>query len=307
MESNDTLARYRALFIVRADTFAVQRMDGSYARLPRPVTDLLIRAHLDGHVTAGWYALHAGQCRWLCFDADDRLGWANLHRLRTALAMDGIAAHLEHSRRGGHLWVFLDELLPAGSARRVGLAYLARLDLGGKVELYPRQDRAPYGSLVRGPFGVHRLAGRRYLFDLAGGVEEQLSALWSGRASAERFRALDQPREVRDMRTASPPPRCRPARGGSPIARLNGILDVWELASGVTRLDPQTGMGSCPFHPPDRHPSFGVNRQEGWWICFHGADGSGRRPCGGDAFELYCRLHGLAHREGMAKLGHLLR
>lgn len=307
MENRDVLALYRALFIVRADTFAVQRRDGSYARLPRPVTDLLIRAHLDGHVTAGWYALHAGMCRWLCFDADDRLGWAGLQRLQTAFATDGIAARRESSRRGGHLWVLLDELLPADAARRVGLAYLARLKLAGQVELYPRQDRAPYGSLVRGPFGVHRLDGRRYLFDLSGGVAEQLTALMNVRASAEKFLALDRPQEVRDMRIAPPPPRYRPARCGSPITRLNEILDVWGLASGVTRLDPQTGMGSCPFHPPDRHPSFGVNRQGGWWICFHGADGSGRQPMGGDAFELYCQLEGLAHREGIAQLGYLLR
>ncbi len=81
---------------------------------------------------------------------------------------------------------------------------------------------------------------------------------------------------------------------------------MWELASGVTRLDPQTGMGSCPFHPPDRHPSFGVNRREGWWICFHGADGSGRQPMGGDAFELYCRLAGITHQAGIARLAGLL-
>lgn len=307
MGESDVLALYRALFIVRADTFALQRADGSYFRVPFPVTDLLLQAHLSGYATAGWYALHKGQCRWLCFDADDQVGWAGLHRLQAALATDGIAAHREHSRRGGHLWVLLDEWLPADAARRVGLAYLERLDLAGTIELYPRQDHAPYGSLVRGPLGVHRLAGRRYRFDLAGEVAEQLMTLWHGRAVAAQFRTFDRPREVRDIRAAPPPPRRRPAHGGSPIAQLNRLLDVWELASSVTHLDSQTGMGSCPLHPPDRHPSFGVNRPGGWWICFHGADGSGRQPLGGDAFELYCRLHGLVHREGLARLGYLLR
>lgn len=121
------------------------------------------------------------------------------------------------------------------------------------------------------------------------------------------FLALDRPRPGQDVREAVARPRYRPARAGSPIARLNALLDLWELANHVTSLDPQTGMGSCPLHPPDRHPSFGVNRREGWWICFHGADGSGRRPLGGDAFELYCRLAGLNHREGLARLGYLLR
>jgi hypothetical protein len=307
MEIGDVLALYKALFVVRADTFALQRADGSYFRVPRPITDLLVQAHMGGHITAGWYALHGGMCRWLCFDADDRPGWAGLHRLQAVFAADGIVAHREHSRRGGHLWVLLDGLLLADAARRVGLSYLDRLGLTGSVELYPRQDRAPYGSLVRGPFGVHRLDGRRYLFDLAGSVAEQLTALWSARASSERLLALDRLREVQDVRVAPPPPRRRPVRGGSAIARLNRLLDVWALASGATRLDPQTGMGRCPFHPPDRHPSFGVNRREGWWICFHGADGSGRRPMGGDAFEFYCRLNGLSHREGVARLGYLLR
>lgn len=306
MIGSDARALYRALFVVRGDTYALQRSDGGYFRVPAPVTDLLLRAHLGGCVTAGWYALHEGRCRWLCFDADDRQGWDGLHRLKEALAADGIPAHLELSRRGGHLWVFFDELVLADCARRVGLSYLDRLVLAGAVELYPRQDRAPYGSLVRGPFGVHRLDGQRYLFEKPGDVAEQLAALWRGRAPAAAIRALDRPRPVRDVSEAAAPPQRRPARAGSPIAWLNRLLDVWELASSVTHVDPQTGMGSCPFHPPDRRPSFGVNRWEGWWICFHGADGSGRRPMGGDAFELYCRLAGITHQAGIARLAGLL-
>lgn len=39
MGERDVLARYRALFIARVDTFALQRPDGGYSRVPRPVTD----------------------------------------------------------------------------------------------------------------------------------------------------------------------------------------------------------------------------------------------------------------------------
>ena len=233
-----------------------------------------------------------------------------LHRLQQVMAGDGLLSHLEHSRRGGHLWLFFEEAVPAAVVRRIVVAYLEQLGL--LVNVYPKQDRThptcPYGSLVRGPFGVHRLTGRRYPFALQGSIEQQLQTLWAQRVPTKLVRDLDPgpPVRIEIVRYISGPPRGRRPRGHSPIARLNRVLDVWELAGQVTELNERTGMGSCPFHPPDRHPSFGVNRREQWWIDFHGRDGRGGPPAGGDAFKVYCRLNGIGHREGISRLAYLL-
>jgi hypothetical protein len=306
MTDRNTLVLYRELFVARGDTYAVQREDGRYLRVPLPVTDLVLSVHLRGHVTAGFYALDQGRCRWVCLDADGPRGWEDLREVQQVLACDGIPGHLEHSRRGGHLWVFFEQPVAAAAARRMAKTYLE--DAGVDVEVYPKQDRARYGSLVRGPFGIHRLSGQRYLFAQRGDVEEQLEALWERRVPAAVIETLGRPpRQVEDIRQVCAPPRRRPLKGNSPIALLNQVIDVWELASQATKLNPKTGMGSCPLHPPDRHPSFGVNREEQWWIDFHGEDGRGGKPAGGDAFELYCRLEGVSHRQGIARLAHLLR
>ena len=44
------------------------------------------------------------------------------------------------------------------------------------------------------------------------------------------------------------------------------IGDVYTFVSQHVALDAR-GRGSCPFHPPDRHPSFAVNREEGFASC----------------------------------------
>ncbi len=295
---------YKQLFITRSDTFALQRSDGRYIRVPAPVTDLLIQAHLEGYITAGWYALAGDQCRWLCFDADQDEDWQALRELQKEMARDDLPTHLEHSRRGGHLWLFFQETVLAAQARRLGLSYLDRLNID--MELYPRQAQARYGSLVRGPLGVHRLSGERYSFAYRGNIAAQLRLLTEQRAPVTVLPEVSPIDQVKQTGPMVVWPRRRPVQHDSPIARLNTVLDIWELASQVTHLDPRTGMGSCPFHPPDRHPSFAVNRREGWWICFHGEDGNGKKPMGGDAFELYCRLHGLSHCAALTQLRALL-
>ncbi len=79
------------------------------------------------------------------------------------------------------------------------------------------------------------------------------------------------------------------------MARLKQNLgDPYAFISRYVALD-ASGKGHCPFHPPDIHPSFSLNRRGGYWVDFH--DGSG-----GDAIEFYRRLKGLTYKEAVKEL-----
>jgi hypothetical protein len=62
------------------------------------------------------------------------------------------------------LWLFLAEGVGGREVRSFGHGLLAANQIAG-VELYPKQDQLADGpgSLIRLPFGVHRLTGRGYV------------------------------------------------------------------------------------------------------------------------------------------------
>jgi hypothetical protein len=97
-------------------------------------------------------------------------GWERLGHLARVLADEDVPAYLERSRRGGHLWLFLSQAVAGQEARAFGLGLLAAHQVEG-VELFPKQYELADGpgSLIRMPFGVHRLTGRRYGFHTADG------------------------------------------------------------------------------------------------------------------------------------------
>jgi hypothetical protein len=159
------LDTYRNPFIHRQDVFAQQTPKGAYFLTRSPITDDVIRSHLQGKITAGFYPLAIDHTtRWVCLDADQDNGLEQLQEAWQQLNQRGIPSQLEGSRRGGHLWI-LFEPLPAADARRLILGVLPHLE---GVEVFPKRDRldagAQVGNLVRGPLGVHLLTGRRYPF-----------------------------------------------------------------------------------------------------------------------------------------------
>ena len=127
-----------------------------------PVTDDVIRWHLSGQdpygqpFVAGVYPLLLDEtCFFLAVDFD-KAGWQE-----DALAfMDAcqrlhLPAVLERSRsgRGGHVWLFFDDALPAALARRLGSHLLTeamegRPDIGldSYDRLFPNQDTLPQGG-----------------------------------------------------------------------------------------------------------------------------------------------------------------
>ncbi len=174
----DLLEAWRQLWINRSQPYALQRVDGAYRWVHQPLTDALLLAHLAGDATLALSSTDArGWCRWLCLDVDAPDTLPQLLALRAALADQGLPGLVEASRRGGHLWLLLEEALPVVEVRWTLLEACEQLRVADACllpayELYPAASAAVAGTLgqpVRLPLGVHRLTGMRYpLFDAEG-------------------------------------------------------------------------------------------------------------------------------------------
>lgn len=305
------LRQYARLFLHRRDIYAVQRADGSYFLLEEPITAEVLQQHLAGERTCGWYALESDNTvRWVALDADEEGGLAALQEVWQKLRQFNIAAYLENSRRGGHLWVFVEPI------RAVVVYTLMEQVLGlleiSDVEIYPRQIELPpggVGSLVRGPLGIHQLTGERYDFldpvqlkAIGLALVDQLDYLESvqvnpvHRVAEALAEVVRQPRQP-DEEITEPV-----SFEQDKVEELKAkIGDLYIFVSQYVELDAK-GRGSCPFHPPDRNPSFAVNRDEGYWVCFHETNPETGRYLGGDAIEFYKRYHGLSFKEAMREL-----
>src|SRR3989344_5407670 len=180
----EQLHAYARTFLPRWDCYSVQMPDGSYRAVKHDLALTIVEAHLKGHLTIGAYLLSAeSRAKKLCLDADDEAEWQGLIRLAADLHTQHVPTYLEHSRRGGHLWLFFDPL-SGTDARRLGKWLKQHYHLE-TVEFYPKQDelRTGPGSLVRLPLGIHRKDNRRYHFvtpdgtPLAPTIREQIAIL----------------------------------------------------------------------------------------------------------------------------------
>jgi hypothetical protein len=275
MMEQQHLQTYLELFCHRRDLYALQTKRGSYFLTRSEVTQQVAASHLRGSLTAGFYALAPDNTvRWVVLDADKPDGLEQLQDAWRHLGSREISAFLELSRRGGHLWTFFEPGVPAEQARRLILGALPLLE---DIEVFPKHDELtegrPVGTLVRGPFGIHRLTGKRYPFvdpislkPLSGSVRGVLELLQDAeRISPDRVSA--QLETVQDQADA-PSPREMSARSigrsrRSPLEQLKErIGDPYSFISQFVELD-ASGKGHCPFHTSPREwgsPSFLVNQ-----------------------------------------------
>jgi hypothetical protein len=127
-----------------------------------PVTDPVIRWHLSGEdaegkpFVAGVYPLLLDETCFLLAIDFDKAGWQedSLAFMNACRRLD-LPAALERSRsgRGGHVWLFFEEAVPAALARRLGSHLLTeamegRPDIGldSYDRLFPNQDTLPQGG-----------------------------------------------------------------------------------------------------------------------------------------------------------------
>ena len=139
-----------------------------------------VRRHLSGALTIGIYAINPAtqRSKWMAIDADYRTALDDLIKVQRQLRDDGVAAALEKSKRGGHLWIFFEQPVLARDARIYIYHQAAKLSVQVKgpglsegIEIFPKQDELSpneFGNAIRAPLGVHWGAresrGWRYWF-----------------------------------------------------------------------------------------------------------------------------------------------
>ena len=135
-----------------------------------------IRRHIEGEITIGLYAINPAtqRCKWVAIDADYKGAMEDLVKLQYYLSEDQVQAALEMSKRGGHLWIFLQTPLLARDCRMYIYNLALRLAVPVKgmglaegIEIFPKHDElgpGEFGNAIRGPLGIHRGASRRFWF-----------------------------------------------------------------------------------------------------------------------------------------------
>jgi hypothetical protein len=268
------------IFVQRWDLYARQLDDGRYVCVREPLTQAHLEGHLRGDITLGTYVLDAeSNGRFMVLDADDEPDWRRLKGVAQALNSLDTVSYLEHSRRGGHLWLFFETPLSGREIRAVGRGLLGYFNIDS-VELFPKQDqlKSGPGSLVRLPFGIHRRSGQRYGFydtkgrPLASALSRQIMALEDREMVSgpvfERFRNIAAPAPAQAEKTSNARLKRTTSDNGIslPSERIKQTLPLRAFVSQYVELS-ASGTCCCPFHD-DNVPSFSVNEEEGYWHCF---------------------------------------
>lgn len=121
-----------------------------------PVTDKVIRGHLEGKHTIGVYPMLADEtCYFLAIDFDKE-SWSEdvIAFMETSRRLN-IPAVLERSRsgKGAHVWIFFLNPVPASTARKFGSYLLTetmtlhhQIGMDSYDRLFPNQDTMPKGG-----------------------------------------------------------------------------------------------------------------------------------------------------------------
>lgn len=174
-----------SLFVVRSDTYAVQKEDKSYVRIEEPLTTDLIKGHLEGNITVGTYNLDKeNMVKWGCIDIDEeavddpRETAKTIHKTLVENGFLKRAVVIEASRHPDpsyHVWILFKETYPAYIAKYLLERVLEKCN-NPKVEIFPKQTRLEkdgFGNLVKLPLGLH-----------------QKSKKWSSLVDPETFKPL---------------------------------------------------------------------------------------------------------------------
>src|SRR5207248_10357952 len=133
-------------------------------RILYPLTDHVIRLHLEGKKTVGIYPLLMDETCWFLAADFDKTTWQEdaLAFMRTSKKL-GVSTYLERSRsgNGGHVWIFFENPITASLARKLGCAILTQtmerryqLGLDSYDRFFPNQDTLPkggFGNLIALP------------------------------------------------------------------------------------------------------------------------------------------------------------
>lgn len=128
-----------------------------------PLTDKAFLDHLEGRCNIGVYPLHPDDtCRFLVIDFDKESWQEDVIAVFNTCNIFHVPAIIERSRSGAgaHLWIFFNESVIAGLARKLGSGLLTHtaehhhLHLDSYDRLFPNQDTMPkggFGNLIALP------------------------------------------------------------------------------------------------------------------------------------------------------------
>lgn len=142
-----------------------------------PVTDEVVRGHLEGRHTVGIYPLLSDEtCHLVAVDFDKESWMDDAAAFLETCRQMAVPAVIERSRsgNGAHVWFFFSEAVPATAARKLGCFLLTetmshhhQLGLDSYDRLFPNQDTLPkggFGNLIALPLQKEPLQKGNTLF-----------------------------------------------------------------------------------------------------------------------------------------------
>lgn len=290
--------RYLLAFAPRRDAYARwSAVNSHWVAMREDLTPNVILRALEGTVPVSAYFPGAdNSTRVLAIDIDldvrpDGLP-ADLARAATSC---GLPAYVEGSRRGGHVWMLLDEPVGSAAARR---ALATILKMAGapddpRIELRPAADRLynqrSLGHALRMPMMRHPLTGERsWLFEPE--TMTPIARTVSGTLDALRTGSVSVTLDLAAQDVASPGrishPRARLVNGAATIRSTDEVTVSEILRDDFGVLDARPGRTvRCPVHD-DRSPSLSIARDDRRAWCHSPScelNGDGR---GQDAYSL---------------------
>ena len=287
---------YIATFAPRTDAYAAHGGSGWIAVHADLTPEVVISAFTQGRPgSISAYMLAADSTSHVvALDVDLDDGFDLACRVQRVMAVAGVPAYVEPSRRGAHLWCVLAARLPGIVLRHALRTFLSEAGMtpSPKIELRPAQDRLgspdALGSALRMPTMPHPLTGQRYPLHDPDGVSLGLKL-------APMLLAVDLASEALIVAAAerwSEPAIASvrgPVRGHleSPIAAFNaavGVSSVLAREWGVENAVPGRSI-RCPAHD-DRSPSLSIARDDSRAWChspscdLHGPNGAGHDAYG---------------------------
>ncbi len=146
------------------NVYALQHKDGTWHPVREKLDDAVLQSHLDHEQTVGTYINVADHAHLLVVDIDDG-NEGSAVAVKLALLQLGIPEKclgVEFSgKKGYHVWLVMQDEVPAHDLRRVGRHALVLADLPPNVEVFPKQDVVKdLGNLVKLPEGIHQVSGQ---------------------------------------------------------------------------------------------------------------------------------------------------
>lgn len=167
MDDQTIITHFADLFVGRSDAHGTDTGGAAWVQ----VSDRNYERHLTGVEPIGIYPVRPidGQSmvRWGCCDIDTG-DWSEAFLLATALKGMGLVPWVERSRsKGWHIWIFVDQWVPAAMMRRALKVAYAAIDLPAK-EANPKSEQlraTQLGNYVRLPYkgGLVRTGERQVI------------------------------------------------------------------------------------------------------------------------------------------------